>query len=147
MTMCVEWHSRIFVGFNEVVLIYMYVFFLGFNFSAALAHYHAAISIDINSIKSVENSKRDEFQLNNNNSIALSDLTTDTDVDPCALKKAHIKESIVCYEEALRLQRMSRDLKVNLIEIAQLREKKPFLVNICFFKPKINLLSHRTKCH
>lgn len=81
----------------------------------ALAHYHAAISIDINSTKSSENNKRDEFQLNNNNSIALSDLTSDTDVDPCALKKAHIKESIICYEEALRLQRMSRDLKVYFI--------------------------------
>lgn len=79
-----------------------------------MAHYHAAISIDINNTKSHENSKRDEFRLNNNNSFALSDLTNDTDVNPCALKKAHIKESIACYEEALRLQRMSRDLKVNM---------------------------------
>lgn len=79
----------------------------------ALAHYHAAISIDINDTKTTEISTRDEFQLNNNNSIALSDLTNDTDVTPCALKKAHIKESLACYEESLRLQRMSRDLKVN----------------------------------
>lgn len=79
----------------------------------ALAHYHAAISIDINDTKTHENSTRDEFQLNNNDSFALSDLTTDTDVNPCALKKAHIKEAIACYEESLRLQRMSRDLKVN----------------------------------
>lgn len=81
-----------------------------------MAHYHAAISIDIDDTKSHENSKRDEFRLNNNNAFALSDLTNDTDVSPCALKKAHIKESIACYEEALRLQRMSRDLKVNIGE-------------------------------
>lgn len=77
-----------------------------------MAHYHAAISIEINDTKIHENSKRDEFRLNNNNSFALSDLTTDTDVSPCALKKAHIKESLVCFEESMRLQRMSRDLKV-----------------------------------
>lgn len=87
-------------------------FFLLYMTQTALAHYHAAISIDINNTKSHENSKRDEFQLNNNNSFALSDLTNDTDVNPCALKKAHIKESVACYEEAMRLQRMSRDLKV-----------------------------------
>lgn len=96
------------------VLIFI-IFFSLYLSHTALAHYHAAISIDINSTKSSENNKRDEFQLNNNNSIALSDLTSDTDVDPCALKKAHIKESIICYEEALRLQRMSRDLKVYFI--------------------------------
>lgn len=85
-------------------------------FLLALAHYHAAISIDINSIESHEhsNNKRDEFQLNNNNSFALSDLTSDINVSPCALKKAHIKESLACFEESMRLQRMSRDLKVNI---------------------------------
>lgn len=88
------------------------------TYFTALAHYHAAISIDINNTKSHENSKRDEFRLNNNNSFALSDLTNDTDVNPCALKKAHIKESVACYEEAMRLQRMSRDLKVNMQNIS-----------------------------
>lgn len=99
----------------------------------ALAHYHAAISIDINSTKSSENNKRDEFQLNNNNSIALSDLTSDTDVDPCALKKAHIKESIICYEEALRLQRMSRDLKnkVSLTKILKEGKLKAIVESEC----------------
>lgn len=77
----------------------------------ALAHYHAAISIDINDPIANEDSKR-EFRHYNNNSIALSDLSTDADVHPCALKKAHIKEAIACHEEAQRLQRMSRDLKV-----------------------------------
>lgn len=86
-------------------------------FFAALAHYHAAISIDVNDTKSHENSKRDEFRLNNNNSFALSDLTTDTDVSPCALKKTHIKESLACFEEAMRLQRMSRDLKVSKLSL------------------------------
>lgn len=88
-----------------------------FDILLALAHYHAAISIDINSIESHEhehsNNKRDEFQLNNNNSFALSDLTSDINVSPCALKKTHIKESLGCFEESMRLQRMSRDLKVN----------------------------------
>ncbi|XP_031627706.1 rhophilin-2-A [Contarinia nasturtii] len=88
----------------------------------ALAHYHAAISIDINNTKTQENSKRDEFRLSNNNSFALSDLTNDTDVNPCALKKGHIKESITCYEEALRLQRMSRDLKNKVSLTKMLKE-------------------------
>lgn len=79
----------------------------------ALAHYHAAISIDISDTKSNGNSKQNEFRHNNNNKIDLSDLTNDIDVNPCALKKAHIKESIACNEEAQRLQRMSRDLKVS----------------------------------
>lgn len=82
-------------------------------FFLALAHYHAAISIDICDTKSNGNSKKDEFRHNNNHKIDLSDLTNDIDVNPCALKKAHIKESIVCNEEAQRLQRMSRDLKVS----------------------------------
>lgn len=84
-------------------------------FPVALAHYHAAISIDINDSIANEDSKR-EFQHYNNNSIALSDLSNDVDVNPCALKKAHIKESIACHEEAQRLQRMSRDLKVSFVE-------------------------------
>lgn len=93
----------------------MLLFLFRLIFLLALAHYHAAISIDINSIESHEQSinKRDEFQLNNNNSFALSDLTSDINVSPCALKKTHIKESLVCFEESMRLQRMSRDLKVN----------------------------------
>lgn len=81
------------------------------NFITALAHYHAAISIDINDPIINEDSKR-EFQHYNNNSIALSDLSNDVDVNPCALKKAHIREAVACHEEAKRLQRMSRDLKV-----------------------------------
>lgn len=80
-----------------------------------MAHYHAAISINIIDTKSnSKHNKRDEFQHNNNNTIDLSDLTNDIDVNPCALKKAHIKESIACHEEAQRLQRMSRDLKVKI---------------------------------
>lgn len=85
-----------------------------------MAHYHAAISININDVtKSKETNKRDEFQHNNNNTIGIDYFTNDVDVSPCALKKSHIKESIACHEEAQRLQRMCRELKVFifLIEI------------------------------
>lgn len=99
--------------FNEIVSCFQVKIlnFSHFLVTTALAHYHAAISIDINDTISNEDNKR-EFRHYNNNSIGLSDLTNDTDVSPCALKKAHIKESIACHEEAQRLQRMSRDLKV-----------------------------------
>lgn len=105
---------------------FLFVCFLSIK---ALAHYHAAISIDINSIESHEhtNNKRDEFQLNNNNSFALSDLTSDINVSPCALKKAHIKESLVYFEESMRLQRMSRDLKVNIYTQCQKYDAKNVL--------------------
>lgn len=78
----------------------------------ALAHYHAAISININQSISTEDLTKDDFKNFNNNTIELSDLSNDVNVSPCALKKAHIKESHACHEEAQRLQRMCRDLKV-----------------------------------
>lgn len=95
----------------------------------ALAHYHAAISIDINDPIANEDSKR-EFRHYNNNSIALSDLSTDADVHPCALKKAHIKEAIACHEEAQRLQRMSRDLKVSLCNARLFADRRSFICRI-----------------
>lgn len=102
-----------------------------------MAHYHAAISIDIDETKSKPNNKRDEFHHNNNNTIDLSDLTNDIDVNPCALKKAHIKESIVCHEEAQRLQRMSRDLKVRFSRILF---RNFFAINFSFvFQNKVSL--------
>lgn len=72
---------------------------------AALAHFHAAISIDLNGIE-------DEKTKRNGHTIELSDLSNNTDVSPGALKRAHIREAQTCHEEAQRLQRMSRELKV-----------------------------------
>lgn len=98
-----------------------------FIITIALAHYHAAISIDIHDPITNEDNKR-EFQHYNNNSIGLSDLSNDVDVNPCALKKAHIKEAVACHEEAQRLQRMSRDLKV--FSIFAIRWHLNILLNI-----------------
>lgn len=78
---------------------------------SALAHYHAAISINLNDADSTEDLTKEKFN-NAKHMIELCDLANDENVSPCALKKAHIRESHACHEEAQRLQRMCRELKV-----------------------------------
>lgn len=85
-------------------------------FVSALAHYHAAISINVNDADSTEDLTKEKFN-NAKHMIELCDLANDENVSPCALKKAHIRESHACHEEAQRLQRMCRDLKVIIILI------------------------------
>lgn len=48
------------------------------------------------------------------NSFVFDESSLNGDVCPNVLRMAHIKESLACHEEAQRLQRMCRDLKVNL---------------------------------
>lgn len=70
----------------------------------ALAHYHAAKSINTNV---------DEGSLSKKpNSFIFDDSSLNGDVCPNSLKLAHIQESMACHEESQRLQRMCRDLKV-----------------------------------
>lgn len=71
----------------------------------ALSHFHAAVSIDLDDVT-------DDKHLKNPHTIELCDLSNNSDVNPCALKKAHIKEAQACHEEAQRQQRMCRELKV-----------------------------------
>lgn len=85
-----------------------------------MAHYHAAISINLDDADSTEDLTKEKFN-NAKHMIELCDLANDENVSPCALKKAHIRESHACHEEAQRLQRMCRDLrvKVNLESLAE----------------------------
>lgn len=81
----------------------------------ALSHYHAAKSIN-EKLKSNVNekngkSKRETFIYEED------EYTLNSNVNPIAVKKAHIKESIASLEETQRLQRMSRDLKVSVFSI------------------------------
>lgn len=48
------------------------------------------------------------------NSFVFDESSLNGDVCPNVLRMAHIKESLACHEEAQRLQRMCRDLKVCL---------------------------------
>lgn len=76
----------------------------------ALAHYHAAKSINIDL-----NPSRLGSELNDgsqNNSFIFDDNSLDGDVNPIVMKRAHLKESISSHEEAQRQQRMCRELKV-----------------------------------
>lgn len=77
--------------------------------SIALAHYHAAISIDLSKPITAEDLQREKFKI----SCFLDDSTNNNDICPRSLKKAHIKESLQCHDESQRLQRMCRDLKVS----------------------------------
>lgn len=80
----------------------------------ALAHYHAAVSIDLSKPMTPDDLKHDnKYKIN---CFVDDDSTNNNDICPRSLRKAHIKESIQCHEESQRLQRMCRDLKVNTIE-------------------------------
>lgn len=73
---------------------------------AALSHYHASKSIKS---KDAVDGKADEHK---ENSFVFDESSLNGDVCPNVLRMAHIKESLACHEEAQRLQRMCRDLKV-----------------------------------
>lgn len=75
-----------------------------------MAHYHASKSICTNrSDDEVDATKKEP---NVENSFVFDESSLTGDVCPNALKIAHIKESLSCHDEAQRLQRMCRDLKV-----------------------------------
>lgn len=82
----------------------------------AVAHYHAAKSIspsrpdEIDASSSKGKTRIDTVQQQNN--FVFDETSLDSDVCPTALKMAHVKESLACHDEAQRLQRMCRDLKV-----------------------------------
>lgn len=85
---------------------------------AALAHYHMAISINVNQKCNPVEMIQEQF----NNNFDLNEISSATSTsDAAALKRAHIRESIACHEEAQRLQRMCRELKskVSLTKILQ----------------------------
>lgn len=82
----------------------------------AVAHYHAAKSIssirsdESDASNSTDKKRIDTVQQQNN--FVFDETSLDSDVCPTALKMAHVKESLSCHDEAQRLQRMCRDLKV-----------------------------------
>lgn len=77
----------------------------------AVAHYHVARSIVDAGKASAATNKRIDSPTQQNGFV-FDEASLDGDVCPTALKRAHIKESLVCHDEAQRLQRMCRDLKV-----------------------------------
>lgn len=85
----------------------------------AVAHYHAAKSIrssrsdDTEASSSTGKKRIDTVQQQNN--FVFDESSLDSDVCPTALRMAHVKESLACHDEAQRLQRMCRDLKVLII--------------------------------
>lgn len=90
---------------KSVRLSFASIFEYNFVLYLALAHYHAALSIDVS-----DSTLNTKDKLKRCSTIGL----IDSSEEPCpdALKKVHIKESMACHEEAQRLQRMCRDLKV-----------------------------------
>lgn len=74
---------------------------------SALSHYHASKSIKS---KDAVDGKVDEHK---ENSFVFDESSLNGDVCPNVLRMAHVKESLACHEEAQRLQRMCRDLKVH----------------------------------
>lgn len=78
----------------------------------ALAHYHASKSININRTDDDEYDDKKVDIHSKENGFIFDETSLDSNVCPSALKMAHIKESLSCHDEAQRLQRMCRDLKV-----------------------------------
>lgn len=76
----------------------------------AVAHYHAAKSV-VGGGPAAATTKRIDSPTQQNGFV-FDEASLDGDVCPNALKLAHIKESLACHDEAQRLQRMCRDLKV-----------------------------------
>lgn len=103
---------------------------------SALAHYHAAISINLNDADSTEDLTKEKFN-NAKHMIELCDLANDEIVSPCALKKAHIRESHACHEEAQRLQRMCRELKVSRFRMPSFTSRFEWGLVRCFAEQSV----------
>lgn len=87
----------------------------------AVAHYHAAKSInpsrsdETDATSSTTDSRKEKKRIDTiqqQNNFVFDETSLDSDVCPTALKMAHVRESLSCHDEAQRLQRMCRDLKV-----------------------------------
>lgn len=80
----------------------------------ALAHYHASKSLPA----SGEMHERRDADKNVDAGAGLltgAAAAADAEVDTGQAKMAHIKESLACHDEAQRLQRMCRELKVSVV--------------------------------
>lgn len=99
----------------------------------ALSHYHASKSIKPKD--AVDSGKPEEHK---ENSFVFDESSLNGDVCPNALRMAHVKESLACHEEAQRLQRMCRDLKVRKLYenmfLCSLHDRVYAIKNIDFVK-------------
>ncbi|XP_058064021.1 rhophilin-2 [Anopheles bellator] len=84
----------------------------------ALAHYHTAKSVasepsmQEKSERSTNTGKqRKEHGQQSQDTFIFDETSLDADLDPRALRRAHLRESLSNHEEAQRLQRMCRELK------------------------------------
>ncbi|XP_055711132.1 rhophilin-2 isoform X2 [Phlebotomus papatasi] len=84
----------------------------------ALSHYHAAKSISTKTYKksssstaSSSASSKTSSVIKPSDSFIYDESSIDEDVNPIALKGAHLKEALASHDEAQRLQRMCRELK------------------------------------
>lgn len=83
---------------------------MSFSNFTALAHHHAAKSINTKSQKHKPNNKNSR-KLTERDSFIFDENSIESDLSPTTLKFVHLKESLASHEEAQRLQRMCRELK------------------------------------
>uniref|UniRef100_A0A7G3AWS5 Putative signal transduction protein n=1 Tax=Lutzomyia longipalpis TaxID=7200 RepID=A0A7G3AWS5_LUTLO len=88
------------------------------EFYKALSHYHTAKSISTKPLKNPSSSSASSSTSSKTLSITkqedsfiYDEDSMDSNVNPVALKKSHLKEALSSHDEAQRLQRMCRELK------------------------------------
>ena len=80
-----------------------------------MSHFHASKSIltpDDKSNTEPEKKSSESHKQEQCDTFIFDESSLNSDICPAALKMAHLKESLSFHDEAQRLQRMCRDLKV-----------------------------------